>query len=94
VSDEIIFSTKTSFVQNNYDITRYDPIADEWTQRASLNKNRRGLRCTVFNRMLYVVGGDGDFSHPVAYVDRYDPLNNQWTSLKPMMKYRRRPGVC
>jgi len=75
-------------------LMKYDPIADEWTQRASLNKNRRGLRCTVFNRMLYVVGGDGDFSHPVAYVDRYDPLNNQWTSLKPMMKYRRRPGVC
>ena len=75
----MIFSTKTSFVQNNYVITRYDPIADEWTQRASLNKNRRDFGCTVFNQMLYVVGGCGKFFHPFAFVDKYDLLDNQWT---------------
>jgi len=62
-------------------LMKYDPIANEWTQRASLYKNRRGFGCTVFSRMLYVVGGCDDFVHPVAfvdkyinYVDRYDPL--------------------
>ena len=46
----MIISTKTSFIQNIYVITRFDPIADEWTQRASLNEFRRFLGCTVFNR--------------------------------------------
>ena len=94
MSDEMIFSTKTSFVQNNYVITRYDPIADEWTERASLNKYRGSFGCTVFNRMLYVVGGCRDFSHLVANVDKYDPLSNQWTSVTPMLTRRRRPGIC
>ena len=92
----MIFSTKTSFVQNNYVITRYDPIADEWTQRASLNKNCGGFGCTVFNRMLYVVGGCVDFLHPQvssSSVDRYDPLSNQWTSVTPMLTSRRGPGI-
>jgi len=70
---------------------KYDPIANEWTQRASLNKNRGSFGCTVFNRMLYVVGGYDDFSHPVAFVYRYDPLSNRWTSVKPMLTRRRRP---
>ena len=89
----MIFSTKTSFVQNNYVITRYDPIADEWTQRASLNKNRRGFGCTVFNQMLYVAGGCGEFFRQINFVDRYDPINNQWTSVTPMLTPRCGPGI-
>ena len=94
MSYEMIFSTKTSFVQNNYVITRYDPIADEWTQRASLNKNRRFFRCTVFNRMLYVVGGGGHYAPAFNYVDKYDPISNQWTSVTPMLTPRCKPGIC
>jgi len=71
----------------------YDPIVDEWTQRASLNKNHFGFRCTVFKQMLYVVGGCDDLLHSVAYVDRYDPLSNRWTSVKPMLTPRREPAV-
>jgi len=80
-------------------LMKYDPNVDEWTQRASLNRNRRYFGCTVFNRMLYVVGGFedvprfGDFSHLVANVDRYDPLSNQWTSVTPMLTRRREPAV-
>jgi len=54
---------------------KYDPIADEWIQRASLNGYRLGFGCTVFNRMLYVVGGCDDFFHPEvssSSFDRYD----------------------
>jgi len=50
-------------------LMKYDPIADEWVQRASLDKNRCGFGCTVFNQMLYVVGGCDDFPHPDAFVD-------------------------
>ena len=89
----MIFSTKTSFVQNNYVITRYDPIADEWVQRASLYEYRSKFGCTVFNRMLYVAGGS-NCPHTVAFVDRYDPLNNQWTSVAPMLTPRFEPGIC
>ena len=90
----MIFSTKTSFVQNYYVITRYDPIADEWTQRASLNKNRVAFGCTVFNRMLYVVGGGGVFGPAYNYVYKYDPISNQWTSVAPMLTPRCKPGIC
>ena len=44
-----------------------------------MNKGRILFGCTVFNRMLYVVGGDEDIPHPVALVYRYDPINKQWT---------------
>jgi len=71
-------------------LLKYDPIADKWTQRASLDKKRRGFACTVLNRMLYVVGGnDGCPSHPFAFVDRYDPINNKWTSVAPLLTSQR-----
>jgi len=72
-------------------LMKYDPIADEWTLRASLNENRHNFGCTVFNRMLYVVGGFG--RDPAAYVARYDPRSNQWTSETPMLTNRCRPAV-
>ena len=92
----MIFSTKTSFVQNYYVITRYDPIADEWTQRASLNKSRFDFGCTVFNRMLYVVGGGSlcSLTYNYNYVYKYDPISNQWTSVTPMLTPRSKPGIC
>jgi len=74
-------------------LMKYDPIADEWTQRASLNKKRRDFGCTVFNRKLYVVGGDVVTHHRFAFVDMYDPLNNQWTSVTPMLTSRSGPAA-
>ena len=59
--------------------TRYDPIANKWTERAPLNKYRRYFGCTVFNRMLYVVGSYDYFFHPVALVDKYNPSINKFT---------------
>jgi len=49
-------------------LMKYDPIADEWTEIASLNKNCRFFGCTVFNRMLYLVGGcvEIDFHHELS----------------------------
>ena len=94
MSDDIIFLTKTSFVQNYYVITRYDPIADQWTERASLNKRDRVVfGFTVLNRMLYVVGGLRCFAI-LNNVDRYNPKSNRWTSVKPMLTHRFRPGIC
>jgi len=72
-------------------LMKYDPIADEWTERASLNKNRCGFGCTVFNRKLYVVGGGSRFGHQFGQkkVDEYNPINNKWTSITPMLTPRR-----
>jgi len=77
---------------------KYDPIADEWTQRVSLNEgalNRvcSSYGCTVFNRMLYVVGGCDRFSHSCADVQRYNPISNEWTNVPTMLTSRRRPAV-
>jgi len=74
-------------------LMKYDPIADEWTQRASLNKNHFNFGCTVFNRMLYVVGGGIFWARVLKYVYKYDPISNQWTSVTPMLTRRSKPAV-
>ena len=88
------FLTKTSIVFNYYVITRYDPIADEWMERASMSRQRDLFSCSVFNRMLYVLGGCNDREVPLALVEKYNPLTNQWTPIKPMLTPRRGPGIC
>ena len=64
----------------------YDPLADEWTQLASMGTAREGHASAAMGGKLYVFGGHGT-SEPRTTVEVYDPASNSWaqvTSLTPV----------
>ena len=62
-----------------------------------MSRRRDFISCAVFNRMLYVVGGEFeelDDISIVPFVDRYDPQSDRWSWVKPMLTPRCFPGIC
>ncbi len=63
---------------------RYDPATNSWTTlRRAPNYHRLGAAAMLGGK-LYVAGGIGDGSEPVAHLDVYDPKTDQWRTLAPL----------
>lgn len=63
----------------------YDPITNQWTFVASMNKRRCQAACAVANDRLYVFGGyDNDLAVNAATdtVEYYDPDRDAWTLVR------------
>lgn len=59
-------------------VEKYDPLRDEWTPVASMNKQRFGAEAGVSCGFLYVVGGKAS-DRWLTSIERYEPINNTWT---------------
>ncbi len=78
------------------DVEMYDPTNDAagWTSKAPLPIPREGVAATSVNGLLYVTGGDDDFTYTgEAFVHVYDPLANSWSGETPMSNARMYHGM-
>jgi N-acetylneuraminic acid mutarotase len=78
-------------------VLRYDPVQNEWQQKASMPTARGGTAAGVVGDKLYVVGGEGnpaDASGVFPQVEEYDPATDQWTSLGDMLTPRHGMGAA
>ncbi|MBN3303231.1 KEAP1 protein, partial [Amia calva] len=71
----------------------YNPMTNQWTQRASLNVPRNRVGVGVIDGSIYAVGGSHGSTHHSS-VERYDPETNQWTLVSPMAVARIGAGVA
>jgi N-acetylneuraminic acid mutarotase len=61
----------------------YDPVADNWSERAPMPTARGALSVTVHDGKLYAIGGYEGRANSAA-VEAYDPLRNSWASRAPL----------
>ncbi|KAK1156959.1 kelch-like ECH-associated protein 1A isoform X1 [Acipenser oxyrinchus oxyrinchus] len=71
----------------------YNPMTNQWTQRASLNVPRNRVGVAVIDGGIYAVGGSHGSVHHRS-VEKYDPETNQWTFVAPMSVGRIGAGVA
>jgi hypothetical protein len=57
---------------------------------APMSTRRKHLGCSVFNNMIYAVGGRDDCTE-LSSAERYNPATNTWSPIVAMMS--RRSGV-
>ncbi len=62
----------------------YDPVLDEWTERASLPSARGGLVIGVVGNKIYAIGGGQNGPVPYTVNEVYDPSTNTWQTKAPM----------
>ncbi len=62
------------------EVTAYDPIADTWTTKGSLNTARRLFMSWAHDGMIYVAGGLDNADNVLASTEYYDPMTDTWTS--------------
>ena len=70
----------------------YDPIANDWAQRAVMPTGRSELAAAVANGRIYAIGGtDGQGNGQVTLgaVEAYDPATNAWTTRASMPTRRK-----
>lgn len=60
-------------------VERYDPMRDEWTEVAQMNKPRRGHGLAVLNNILYAFGGRDKDHNYSRTVECYHVASNRWT---------------
>ena len=57
----------------------YDPLADEWTQLASMGTARRAHASAAVGGKLYVFHGKDDASERlISTAEIYDPASDSW----------------
>jgi N-acetylneuraminic acid mutarotase len=63
-------------------VYEYDPLADEWTARASMPQARAAAAVVAVNGIIYVLGGTapGMLGTPPTQGYAYDPTTNSWSS--------------
>lgn len=61
----------------------YDPLADTWSQRASMGRPRQYLTGVELDGFIYAMGGTVGETTVTATraLERYDPATNEWTDL-------------
>lgn len=71
-------------------VHRYDPVTDQWTERASVPTPLGWASASVYGGMIYVFGGlyAQASNDAIADVYRYDPQSDEWTQLLDMDKTR------
>ncbi|XP_023208693.1 kelch-like ECH-associated protein 1 [Xiphophorus maculatus] len=71
----------------------YNPMTNQWSQRASLNIPRNRVGVAVVDGCIYAVGGsEGSVHHNT--VERWDPECNRWSFVCPMSVARLGAGVA
>ncbi|XP_069566697.1 kelch-like ECH-associated protein 1A isoform X1 [Brachyistius frenatus] len=83
-------------LQNNTEsnaLCCYNPMTNQWSQRASLNIPRNRVGVDVVDGCIYAVGGSqGSIHHNT--VERWDPESNRWSFVCPMSVARLGAGVA
>ena len=57
----------------------YDPVRDEWTEKAPMTTTRYGTCAKSWNGRLYVSGGISGTWAVLNSIEIYDPVSDQWT---------------
>ncbi|XP_077476371.1 kelch-like ECH-associated protein 1A [Stigmatopora argus] len=71
----------------------YNPMTNQWSQRAPLNVPRNRVGVGVVDGCIYAVGGSqGSTLHDT--VERWDPETNRWSFVRPMRVARLGAGVA
>lgn len=70
----------------------YNPMTNQWSQRAPLNTPRNRVGVGVVDGFIYAVGGSQGSVHHKT-VERWDPESNTWTFVCPMSVARLGAGV-
>ncbi|XP_037097134.1 kelch-like ECH-associated protein 1A isoform X2 [Syngnathus acus] len=71
----------------------YNPMTNQWSQRAALNMPRNRVGVGVVDGCIYAVGGSqGGTLHNT--VERWDPETNRWSYVSPMPVARLGAGVA
>uniref|UniRef100_H3DIJ4 Kelch-like ECH-associated protein 1a n=1 Tax=Tetraodon nigroviridis TaxID=99883 RepID=H3DIJ4_TETNG len=70
----------------------YNPMTNQWSQRASLNTPRNRVGVGVVDGCIYAVGGSQGSTH-YNTVERWDPESNRWSFVCPMSVARLGAGV-
>ncbi|XP_061700217.1 kelch-like ECH-associated protein 1A [Syngnathoides biaculeatus] len=71
----------------------YNPMTNQWSQRASLNVPRNRVGVGVVDGCIYAVGGSqGSTLHNT--VERWEPDTNRWSLVCPMLVARLGAGVA
>ncbi|XP_047202057.1 kelch-like ECH-associated protein 1A [Girardinichthys multiradiatus] len=71
----------------------YNPMTNQWSQRASLNIPRNRVGVAVVDGCIYAVGGSQGSVHHNT-VERWDPECNRWSFVCPMSVARLGAGVA
>jgi len=71
-------------------VERYDPGTGRWTPVAPMGTRRKHLGVSVYNNMIYAVGGRDDATE-LSSAERYNPQTNTWQPVVAMTS--RRSGV-
>ncbi|XP_037551411.1 kelch-like ECH-associated protein 1A [Nematolebias whitei] len=83
-------------IQSNIDSSAlccYNPMSNQWSQRASLNIPRNRVGVGVVDGCIYAVGGSqGSVHHDT--VEKWDPESNRWSFVCPMSVARLGAGVA
>ncbi|KAM9708745.1 kelch-like ECH-associated protein 1A [Menidia menidia] len=82
-------------LQNNTEsntLSCYNPMTNQWSQRASLNIPRNRVGVAEMDGCIYAVGGSQGSVHHNT-VERWDPESNRWSFVCPMSVARLGAGV-
>ncbi|CAG5107808.1 Oidioi.mRNA.OKI2018_I69.chr1.g3497.t1.cds [Oikopleura dioica] len=76
-------------------VERYDPVREEWSMVASMNKRRCGVGVAVLDNIIYAIGGHDGTSY-LQTVEKFDPNDeNAWsTAVAPTSTCRTSVGVA
>ena len=67
----------------------YDPLADEWTQLASMGTARRAHASAAVGGKLYVFHGKDDASERlISTAEVYDPASDSWAQVTGLTSAR------
>ncbi|KAL6105471.1 uncharacterized protein ACO6RY_06995 [Pungitius sinensis] len=83
-------------LQNNTESSAlccYNPMTNQWSQRASLSIPRNRVGVAVVDACIYAVGGSQGSTHHNT-VERWDPESNRWSFVCPMSVARLGAGVA
>lgn len=75
-------------------VYEFDPMKNQWIQKASISEAKECVGATNFNNLIYIAGGL--FMGKLSTVEAYDPLNNTWQRKAnlPSVNYSMYLSVC
>lgn len=71
---------------------RYDVKLNQWTEVASLTKDRMYAATAILSGIIFAIGGEDSSTTTTNSVECYVPEANKWVSISPMIQKRSAPG--